>query len=277
MLHSFFVPDNLQSQHTNEKSDNQPLFNPFRDIRLTYNTATNRIADEDDDPETANDVKIVGIDDSDTLYSSHHCVYAPEGGQDSTRFLTRTCRYTNLYYEPQTENFHYFPSPSERETVDFLTLAANMEVSLGHVIRTSTNREQTPPESIWKPEIHNDTQPPEKYAIMSSPSNLVFQLYIPFYSFNMGHLLWDDALALFSMLDTFRLTGLNDDDPDITPLPFYVEMKKVDKYYRCDAANKGLRDRWGLCTKMYNRFFPHIYRYQPHKSGDILRTGNWLR
>ncbi len=100
---------------------------------------------------------------------------------------------------------------------------------------------------------------------------------MPIFSFNLGHLLWDDALSLFSMLDTFRLTGLNEDDPDITPLPFYVEMKKLDPFYRCAVNNSRLRSRWDKCTKMYNRIFPSVFRYQPHKSGDILRTGNWLR
>ena len=220
------------------------------------------------------------------MYSSHHCVYAKDDSPelDSTRFVTRTCRYTNLYYSPRDQKFHYYPSPSERDLLvtkeDLMTLERGLEVSLGNVFRKhSKKRELVPAESIWRPEVHKDKNLPDKYAVISNPSNLAFMLYQPWYSFNPGHFLWDDALSLFTMLDIFRLTGRHEDDPDITPMPFYVEMKKQDPYYRCHAGSKQsvFRDRWKTCTKLFHRMFPSVFRYETHKSGDILRTGTWLK
>ena len=137
----------LQEANAPTHKKKEDIFNPFRDIQLTLNkkhTST-------DSKGTTNDAEIV-------MYSSHHCVYAKDDSPelDSTRFVTRTCRYTNLYYSPRDQKFHYYPSPSERDLLvtkeDLMTLERGLEVSLGNVFRKhSKKRELVPAESIWRP------------------------------------------------------------------------------------------------------------------------------
>ena len=94
-------------------------------------------------------------------------------------------------------------------------------------------------------------------------------------------MLWDDALSLFSMMDIFGLSESTDSNTstsqELFPLPFYLHQKASDPYYRCDATNTNLSERWATCTKTYHRMFPSLFRYKTHESGDILRNGNWLK
>ena len=240
-----------------KKSSNEPekkLFNPFRDIKLTYHESN--------------------INSNDIAYSFHHCVnYKDLNKNEDTLFVERTCKYDNLYYDPQTKKFHYFLSPSMQNVTDIQRLETEMTIMLGNVI----DMNKLPMNFSWKPEVHIGP-PPESYAIISNPSNLVFLLYQPFYSFNLGHFFWDDVLSLFSMLDAFGMTGLHENDSKTVPLPFYVELgKKSDPYYRCNVNSRSLIDRWKKCTKMYRRKYPFVFRCETHSSGDILRTGNWLQ
>ncbi len=90
---------------------------------------------------------------------------------------------------------------------------------------------------------------PNLYAKIDRSSNLALLVYQPFYSFNIDHFLWDDALSLFSMMDLFGLKGLSihgsggenqsheNDDSKVFPLPFYTHEKGFDGVnYPCDIS-----------------------------------------
>lgn len=301
------------------------LLNPFRDIKFTTRRNGDAANKKNNSLITrvgggSNTAKISArTNTTDNLrYSSHQCVAANDHDHPDARFVTRTCKFTNLYYHPQTEQFHYFPSPSEQRALlldtdeGYKSFIDGMTVSLGNVRRKfSKERNLVPKDDIWHPVVHQyskdtveddrDQQSlnqgallPKQYAEISEPSNLVFMLYHPFYSFNLGHLLWDDALSLFSMLDIFGLSSVNNNHRHnhekaaaedegkksvVFPMPFYIQAKGGgDPHYRCDATSTipAIVDRWNKCMKMYNRVFPSLFRYET-REGDILRTGNWLK
>jgi hypothetical protein len=252
-------------RHT-RSSSSSVLFNPFRDIRLS--------------PPPIHNSK--DLPSYQRHYSSYQCVSAV-GSNDQphgVRFLSRTCKFDNLYYSPQDATFHYYPSPSEvslyrNNQTATLILQEEMTISLGHVFQKDSKSINTvPPYTKWRPIIHVHDSPPISFAKLASPDNPLFLLYHPFYSFNFGHFIWDDLLGLFSMMDIFSLK-----DDEITHIPLMVEFPGQDSYYRCQAQLKGINmnGRWDQCAKMYQKMFPFLLRSETHSTGDILRTNTWLK
>lgn len=286
-----FIVDPLvdnDDAHPDPVYEDYAALNPFRDIKLDVNKKS-----------------------APPIYSSHQCVSAKDSSPslDSVRFVTRTCKFHNLYYSPKDKIFHYYPSPSEQKLFveskeeDYERMVSKMTVSLGNVFpRDSKDINKIPKGSVWHPEVSRFAKPPEHYAVISNPSNLALLLFQPFYSFNLGHFLWDDVLSIFSMLDIFGMQTFDQkrgqqttkgthDEGTIFPLPFYMEYNATgpggnfadDPYYRCDARRhpddmlETFEKRWRLCAKMYRRTFPFVMRYETHASGDIVRNGNWLK
>lgn len=254
------------------------LLNPFRDVTLL--------------PFHVNDGS------RHNYYSSYQCVSAVGSNDhpDEVRFLSRTCKFTNLYYTPHDATFHYYPSPAEvslyrnNETA-ILILQEEMSISLGHVLqKDSKSIDTVPPFTKWNPVVHiNDSSPPSNFAKIANPENPLFLLYHPFYSFNFGHFIWDDLLGLFSMMDMFSMNdigGRGGDDNLLSQqskekqiIPLMVEFAGQDSYHRCQAQLKRINmyGRWDQCTKMYQKMFPPLLRIETHSTGDILRTNTWLR
>ncbi len=255
------------------------LFNPFTDMKLSLVTTRQPI------------------------FSSRHCIRAQDKDADeNVYFVSRTCHFRNLYFRPKTGTFHYFPDPREKSILlasddveaAWQQLESDMTVAAGNIWRRDAkDLGQVPPARIWHPVIERNSTPPNLYAKIDRPSNLALLVYRPWYSFNIGHFLWDDAFSLFSMMDLFGLKGSSiheaegenhpneNDDDKVFPLPFYTHEKGFDgTYYPCDVSYKKrdttFKQRWELCTKTYHRMFPNVFRYETHKTGDILRSGNWL-
>lgn len=280
------------------KIDEEPnLFNPFTDIKLSLVTTRQPLNNSID--KSFNEAKL-----DQTIYSSHHCIRAQDSNADkNVSFVSRTCHFRNLYFHPQNGTFHYFPSPREKLILhtsndveaDWQELENDMTVAVGNILRDNAKvLKNIPPTRIWHPVIEQHSTPPNLYAKIDRPSNLALLVYQPFYSFNIGHFLWDDALSLFSMMDLFGLKGSsihesgcenkpNENEVDkVFPLPFYTHEKGFDGiYYPCDVSysrdNASFKQRWEKCTMTYHRMFPSTFRYETHKTGDILRSGNWLK
>jgi hypothetical protein len=263
--------DKSRQHHGRASSSSTVLFNPFRDIRLSsYHLNTDSSSHREQHK----------------YYSSYHCVSAVGSNDqpDDVRFLSRTCKFTNLYYKPHDATFHYYPSPAEvslyRNNQDAaLILQEEMTISLGHVLqKDSKSIDTVPPFTKWSPIIHVNDSPPTDFAKIVSPDQSLFLLYHPFYSFNFGHFIWDDLLGLFSMMDIFSMT----DDELVshqTIIPLMVEFPGQDSYHRCQAQLQGIHmnGRWDQCAKMYQKLFPSLLRSETHSTGDILRTNTWLK
>ena len=265
--------------------------NPFRDIQLSPNHHRQQQHQHHQQEES-------GPPPPSPPYSSSTCISAVNQEMfliAKTRFVSRTCHFRNLYYTPHDQKFHYYPSPEESELFQnnqyYNEFQRRITTSIGNIYQRDANDvDKIPSFSKWHPEVHRgngkgdaDDGPPKDYAIITKPSKLVFLLYHPFYSFKIGHLVWDDMLSLFSMLDNFGMAMVDnndDDEEDTFHLPFYVETgNENDPYFRCIATTTdgNLKKRWPECTKTFHKFFPELLRYETHKTGDIIRTGNWLR
>jgi hypothetical protein len=271
---------------TIDAKEEPKLFNPFTHMKLSLvNTSTM-------------------VQPSQAIYSSRHCIRAQDSEADkSVSFVSRTCHFRNLYFHPQKGTFHYFPDPREMSIIlasdnveaAWQELENDMTVAAGNIMRKHAKvLEQVPRTRIWHPVIEQHRTPPNLFAKIDRPSNLALLVYQPFYSFNIGHFVWDDALSLFSMMDSFGLKGSSIHEADgekqanenyadkVFPLPFYMHEKGFDgRYYPCDVSykrgNAAFKQRWDMCTKTYHRMFPYMFRYKTHKTGDILRSGNWLK
>ena len=112
------------------------------------------------------------------------------------------------------------------------------------------------------------------FAVVEPAANddrrLIFELFRPRHSFNFGHLLWDDFASLFSLLHLFGIGDYH----RVRAVPFFVERRSGDPLYQCSPHNMA---KWNQCVRMYRKFYPLLLGIQTDCSGDILRTGNWLR
>ena len=235
-------------------------------------------------------------------YSSVHCVATGtrdihlQSDADSyngrrPNFVSRTCHYRNLYYRISDQSFHYYASPSEVRAREEAISAGNLsaselisrtEVSLGHA------SEHFEPKRLskfhitpWKPEFHsswNGSTTAISRATANTPADAAFLLYQPFHSQNIGHFVWDDLLSLFSMMDLFDMA-----EGSVQPIPLFVELPDKhsrtnyngpDNQWRCSPSN---HLKWKNCVKVYRKLFPQLFGFATDCSGDVLRTGNWLR
>ena len=252
------------------------MLNPFKD--LTYGAATSTVF-------------------SDPVYSSFHCIGAAGAGDMQTEvaslkarrpnYINRACYYRNLYYRIKDQTFHFLASPAEarlweakaQQTRDLEEYQGRMNVSIGAVFDTATQIDDFKP---WRPHLQTklDTG---NYSTVSAKSGLptYFLLFHPFHSFNFGHMLWDDMLSLFSLMDLF---GLDQEASLSHTLPLFVENfnKKngqnfggSDGQWRCAPWNTA---KWRKCLPMHRRGFPQFLKIETDPcSGDMLRTGNWFR
>jgi hypothetical protein len=300
--------------------DYQPPFDPFTDFEFRIGTQISSASETDrTDDSATNGSSITDSKSPKTYFSSYHCVgtgrldseaalQTDVGSYELRRphFIDRVCHYRNLYYRISDQSFHYFASPTEsqlwkesRELSDgddagkeaHEELISRMAVTIG-LISETLEAEQlskfhgTP----WKPVLHENSirdfyDPPANISFAQADvptyrDRTIFALYHPSHGFNFGHLLWDDLLGIFSLIDRF---GYGQDDT-VRTIPFFVELMNErtgnnfgghDNLWRCSPQN---HMKWQKCVKMYQRAFAPLTGVQPDRcSGDLLRTGNWLR
>ena len=300
---SLFLPSSPASPSLSSSSsssmlqDKPRVLDPFRDIRLqkqqtSTTTTTTRQGDKSSSTNSPHD------NDKNLAYSSFHCVQADQSGNPD--YQARTCEFTNLYYRPSNQTFLYYASPSEiafhaNATQDgTVSLYEAMTVADGFLrwdkLITGLETHSTEGEEFsyeWKPQIVTTMMSSKSVATIQSPSQPVWVLYLPSYSFNFGHLVFDDLLSIYAMLEIFGFTQTdnNDDDrPPPTVIPLFVERPAKslglnfgsrDPFWRCHPTNP---KRWSMCRKLWSRIYPGLLAVQPDPdTGDILRTGNLFR
>lgn len=247
------------------------------------------------------------------MYSSHHCLGtgnranplqsdAQSYRKRRPNFVSRSCNYKNLYYCIRDQTFHYFPSPAEQHfwnhTVQANSHTANdtltrIEVSIGPTSDAYSGKRLVHYRiEPWKPILHwTGSPPPNRNVYQLGPENIKMVLYRPFHSHNLGHFLWDDLMALFSLLHLFgydKHTLLE----DVLPVPLFVELARndsnkpkqnhggLDTQYSCQpwGPRKYVENQWGTkCTTRYKKQMHEFFGVKADPcTGDIARTGNWL-
>jgi Glycosyltransferase 61 len=260
------VEEGGKSQHAYNQGP-RPL-DPFRNIQLVSHQSNQK---------------------SGPLFSSYHCVQADQSGYPD--FMARTCEYRNLYYNPSNQSFHYLARPQElSEYPNRSDLMDSMTVADGFIRWDALQMNSLESVSTtgikftydWKPILETTSSfNTHRFSKIIHPTNPVFVLYLPSYSFNFGHLMFDDLLSIFSMLHMF---GYAMDRHQYQSIPLFVERPNEamginfgsrDPFWRCHPEHK---ERWSKCIAMWSRVYPSLLGVTPDpKTGDILRTGNWLR
>ena len=295
--------DSSSSSSLSAMSKGQPL-NPFVDLVLTKAPPTTTTATESTGKgSSSSSSSPMSASPSSVLpYSSVNCVQADQSGYPD--YQARTCEYTNLYYRPADQTFHYYVSPEEitfhrnathdgidsvRESITVADGFLRWDKLLTGLETHSTDGNEFSYE--WQPTVSQDmAASADRIAEMQSPAETVFVLYHPSYSFNFGHLVFDDLLSLYSLQEMFGYntphsdaTSSSSSSRTTTTVPLFVERPnkdlginfgKRDPFWRCSPTHQ----RWDMCRKLWTRVYPPLLGVQPDPaSGDILRTGNFLR
>ena len=247
-----------------QKSEIEGPFNPFEDLTIQETTFRDWIQNP-------------------PRYSTHRCVQPSESF--FAPFVSRTCLFSNLYFHYEKKTFHYFASPAEsatytKEELKQMFTTANGYMHTEALERAIYNRDDfSQNENVqFTPIVHHNEQLPslKSIATIKTPTNPVFTLYRPSYSFNYGHFLWDDAMGIFTMLDFFGYSGVGEiEEPEQQekpqPIPVYLDQGE-DPFYRCSREL-----RWDKCLKMLRKTMPKLMGIETDKTsneGDILRAGN---
>jgi hypothetical protein len=205
------------------------------------------------------------------IHSSIHCV--GETPFEETSWIYRSCQYTYLCFHPQTYDFFVVDSPQHQALQQHLqqrpaSKNAHWHVStdLYHSSNNNNNNITTPPlalggiNSRWNGTAFNEGLDKVKWApnvVESMPSSYYLMddniVLVPFHSFaghNVGHLLWDDFLPIYTLLQMFGYVDTEGDD-NHQPLLLRVNTLPI-LYASCDMR----RNKKMGCKDNFNKFLP---------------------
>ena len=236
---------------------------------------------------------------NESVYSTMHCVgetneppflHRRSGKRYDMSWSSRSCHFQFFCYDLDTKDFVLYQDPKEAQTVQELfsygfssSIAGQKQqqqqeffheitqtvflnktmleypfgVSIGSInqkwTHTGINRLN------WFPRVRLEQAPSQFYAL---PSNVAL---IPFHSlaaFNPGHLVWDDFLPLYTLLQIFQL-----DDHDVEPMYIRYQLPGEGVWAGCDWK----KDRAEECQAMLDKFGPLMVR---NPAGIPIRTQN---
>jgi len=204
-----------------------------------------------------------------SFHSTAHCIGDNFIKKDSWK--SKTCQFQNLCFDTISHDFVIFASPeqlelerilSNRDLTDFSASSSmNTSVSIGG-INAKWSKSADVPRMEWFPALvdvkHILTPDSEKEGgVYVLPQDVVM---VPFHSFagmNVGHLIWDDWLPLYTILETF-------DYLDKEPL-FIRYMQKDAMWASCDY-HKNIE----TCAKMMSKFLPLLGVGDPNSKNKLF-------
>ena len=202
------------------------------------------------------------------IFTQVHCIgesYQPDFFLQTERetydvsWQHRSCQFQFFCYDMDVQKYVIFQNPKERETLSIFPKTADVQQTY-ITDRAPTNDESTPSSygvSIgginqkwtisgiirlkWYPEIRTDL-PKSFYSL---PADVVM---IPFHSlasFNPGHLVWDDFLPLFTLMNVFQLDNLR-----LLAMRYILDDDERALWASCDWRDDRRKD----CQKMLEKF-----------------------
>ena len=161
------------------------------------------------------------------LYSSVKCI--GDNFQRNASWIYRSCSFQNLCFDLEEKEFVLFRSPSEQKlTANYLKSKIQNDDDLddGDIVLSSSHLMEDTTVSIgslcdrwgWTPEGNPslewfpkilDTSPESGYYEIAD-LNTVFIPFQPLAGNNLGHLLWDTFLPIYSLLDLFQFANKNE-------------------------------------------------------------------
>jgi hypothetical protein len=191
------------------------------------------------------------IDDTRT-YSMVNC--AGENYQKES-WMHRSCHFSFLCFDVKEQEFVVFRQPDEKLIIPHLQQRPLMDVSSSYIMpvhNTSVslggiNRKWGKDVSRleWFPRVLEES-PTSFYTL---PADVVL---IPFHSLsggNPGHLLWDEFLAIYTLLTMFELEDSN-------PLLLRYILPGIGLWASCDWTEKTR----SACDHMHRKFWPLMTR-----------------
>lgn len=216
--------------------------------------------------------------DAAPFHSTAHCV--GETHQEGTAWMHRSCQYSHLCLDPQSKEFFVVASPVEVE-LQRRRVASGSYVSTELLLRSSSNGTavtpavttassySTPSVALgginprwngsddfkmgidkvrWSPRVVH-AAPAQYYALDDDV------VLVPFHSFaghNVGHLLWDDFLPIYTLLRIFGF--LEDGDSAGRQRPLL--LLRVDTLPLLYASCEVRRNKRMGCAKNFEKFLP---------------------
>ena len=240
------------------------------------------------------------------IISHAHCV---GNNYESDKWKQRSCHFTNLCFNTTAKDFVLIMSPTEYQFAQdylahrpFLHTSSTLFVSKGGDVSTTVKGQAAAAEKTgltvpavgmgginlkwgddgiqrlsWFPKLAMFPQPVRYYAM---PDWIV---WMPFHSMNganPGHLVWDDFLPMYTLLEMFRLLPSSAAQPvDYTWFPMRYVLDATNPQNK-DAPLRGL---WASCDvrevkteecrKMMTKFMPLFvgkdYPYQFSSTQDF--------
>ncbi len=200
------------------------------------------------------------------FHSSVHCV--GETHNPDTAWMYRSCEFTNLCLDIQTKEFVVVESSLARELQQRRVSKSYVSTELSSSNDTSTNLtvalgginprwigndfNQGIEKVQWFPK--RISQAPSRYYELDSHVVL-----IPFHSFaahNVGHMLWDDFLPIFTLLQIFGWSNLIGKSSLVLEDPYQLMLLRVDTlpllYGTCEMRRK----KGKQCADNFEKFLP---------------------
>ena len=213
--------------------------------------------------------------------STVHCV--GETHDESTAWMYRSCHFTNLCFDVNSTQFFVVPSPHDQALQQRLVTSSFISTSFTN---NNNNTSRTPFLALgginprwqgrgfnlgiekvkWFPTLRQE--PPSAYYLL--PSNVVL---LPFHSFaahNVGHLLWDDFLPIFTLLDMFGMIPQTDKEQHQLLLLRYILPQLL--YGTCEMR----RSKAKKCYSNLRKFLPLLgvdpTTFSTTKDTSLVRT-----
>jgi hypothetical protein len=202
------------------------------------------------------------------FHSSVHCV--GETHNPDTAWMYRSCEFTNLCLDIQTKEFFVVESQTEQElqkhpipqayvstqlsSPNNTAGSTNLTVALGGINPRWLGKDfnQGIQKVKWFPK--RVPVPPSQYYELDS--NVVL---VPFHSFaahNVGHMLWDDFLPIFNLLQIFGWSHLIETFASSLPRKLHLLLLRVDTlpllYGTCEMRRKKAKQ----CAENFEKFLP---------------------
>jgi hypothetical protein len=190
------------------------------------------------------------------FHSTVHCV--GETHHPETAWMHRSCEFQNLCLDIKTKEFHVVASPYEeafqQRRVDHSFSSTELlyngtNIALGGINPRWQGKDfnQGIDKVRWSPNVL--TKAPKEYYTLQS--DVVF---LPFHSFaahNVGHMLWDDFLPIYTLLQLFGL--MNEEDPTSISKLLLLRVDTLPLLYGTCEMQRKKRIK---CAENFAKFLP---------------------
>jgi hypothetical protein len=199
-------------------------------------------------------------DKRDLFHSTVHCV--GETFSTDRPWAHRSCEFRNLCFDLDEQEFVLFRSETEKRLSQALSALSkhekfpesiysmqNMTVSIGGINPKWGRRGNASGNAMeWFPTIIDSSDVSET-GFYELPAKSVLVPFHSFAGFNVGHLVWDDFMPVYTLLSIFQLL-----DDSMPILVRYVLRLHTGRglWATCDAGDEQFND----CKTMFAKFLP---------------------